>query len=79
MCIRDRIDTAKRHLEMAIKWKGERLGVLETRRHYSNYFRGIQNFKPYRTKLVTTDSSEAIFEIFGELKSKKHFTEKVIA
>ena len=77
--IEDRIDTAKRHLEMAINWKGERLGVLETRRHYSNYFRGIQNFKPYRTKLVTTDSSEAIFEIFGELKSKKHLTDKVIA
>lgn len=77
--IEDRIETAKRHLEMAIKWKGERLGVLETRRHYSNYFRGIQNFKLYRTKLVTTDSSEAIFEIFGELKSKKHIMEAAIA
>ena len=77
--IEDRIETAKRHLEMAINWKGERLGVLETRRHYSNYFRGIQNFKPYRTKLVTTDSSEAIFEIFGELKSKKHIIEAAIA
>ena len=77
--IEDRIETAKRHLEMAIRWKGERLGVLETRRHYSNYFRGIQNFKPYRTKLVTTDSSEAIFEIFGELKSKKHIMEAAIA
>ena len=77
--IEDRIDTAKRHLEMAIEWKGERLGVLETRRHYSNYFRGIQNFKPYRTKLVTTDSSEAIFEILGELKSKKHIIDSATA
>ena len=39
--INERIDMARRHLEMSIKWKGEKLGVLETRRHYSNYFKGI--------------------------------------
>ena len=52
--IGQRITTAKRHLEMSIKWKGERLGLLETRRHYSNYFKGIPDFKPYRTRLVTS-------------------------
>ena len=75
----DRIETAKRHLEMAIKWKGERLGILETRRHYSNYFRGIPNFRPYRTKLVTTDSAHGLFEIFSELETKKHTIEEAIA
>ena len=75
----DRIETAKRHLEMAIKWKGERLGILETRRHYSNYFRGIPNFRPYRTKLVTTDSAHGLFEIFSELETKKHKIEEAIA
>ena len=39
--INERIEMARRHLEMSIKWKGEKLGVLETRRHYSNYFKGI--------------------------------------
>ena len=77
--LEERIYTAKRHLEMAIKWKGERLGLLETRRHYSNYFRGIPNFRPYRTKLVTTDSAHGLFEIFSELETKKHTIEEAIA
>ena len=68
--INERIEMAKKHLTMAIKWKGEKLGVLETRRHYSNYFKGIQDFKKYRTIMVTSDYSENIFSLFSELKSK---------
>ena len=68
--ISERIEMAKKHLTMAIKWKGEKLGVLETRRHYSNYFKGIQDFKKYRTIMVTSDYSENIFSLFSELKSK---------
>ncbi|MGY8948596.1 MAG: tRNA dihydrouridine synthase DusB [Flavobacteriales bacterium] len=69
--IDERIITAKRHLEMSVKWKGERLGLLETRRHYSNYFKGIPDFKPYRTRLVTSDTLEEITEVFRELENKK--------
>ncbi len=69
--IDERIITAKRHLEMSVKWKGERLGLLETRRHYSNYFKGIPDFKPYRTRLVTSDTLEEIMEVFRELENKK--------
>ena len=69
--IDERIITAKRHLEMSIKWKGERLGLLETRRHYSNYFKGIPDFKPYRTKLVKSDTLEEIMEVFLDLENKK--------
>ena len=39
-----RVEAARRHLQMAIDWKGEKLGVLETRRHYTNYFKGIPHF-----------------------------------
>ena len=67
--MRERICAAKRHLEMAINWKGEVLGVLETRRHYSNYFKGIPNFKPYRTKMVTSDHSRDVFKVFDEVES----------
>lgn len=52
---------------MAIDWKGETLGVFETRRHYSNYFRGIPNFKNYRTKMVTSDQSKDVFDVFDEV------------
>ncbi len=68
--INDRIEMAKRHLEMSIKWKGEKLGVLETRRHYSNYFKGIPDFKQYRTKMVTMDHSYEIFDLFEGLENK---------
>tara|TARA_B100001093_G_scaffold125867_1_gene118404 strand:- start:1604 stop:2602 length:999 start_codon:yes stop_codon:yes gene_type:complete len=65
--IQERARVAKRHLEMSVSWKGERLGVYETRRHYSNYFKGIENFKPFRTKLVTTETSEEVFEVLDSI------------
>ena len=69
--LEERIYTAKRHLAMAINWKGERLGLLETRRHYSNYFRGVSNFKPYRTRLVTGDTTKEVMNVFKELEEKQ--------
>ena len=67
----DRVKVAKEHLKMAIKWKGETLGVLETRRHYSNYFRGIPNFKQYRTRMVTSNFSKDVFSVFDELIQRR--------
>lgn len=64
----ERIRVAKAHLEMAVAWKGEGLGVVETRRHYTNYFKGIINFKPYRMRLVTSDSYEELLETFKEIE-----------
>lgn len=63
----ERVKVARRHLEMAIDWKGETLGVFETRRHYSNYFRGIPNFKEYRTRMVTSDKASDVFAVFDEV------------
>jgi len=64
----DRINAARRHLEMSVKWKGETLGVLEMRRHYGNYFKGISHFKEHRMKLVTTNEAEAVFEALDEIE-----------
>ena len=66
----ERVEAASRHLQMSLDWKGEKLGVFETRRHYTNYFKGIANFKEYRTKLVTTDHSEGVFEVLDEALEK---------
>ena len=63
----ERVRVAKRHLEMAICWKGEHLGVFETRRHYTNYFKGIPHFKEYRQRLVTTDTAVEVFSILDEI------------
>jgi len=65
--IPERVEMAKRHLEMAIAWKGERLGIYETRRHYSNYFKGIPGFKPYRQKLVTTDEPDKVYSTLNQV------------
>ncbi len=63
----ERVEAAKRHLQMAIDWKGERLGVFETRRHYTNYFKGIPDFKQYRMRMVTSDDSVDVFKVFDEV------------
>ena len=65
--VADRVSVARRHLEMAVDWKGEVLGVLETRRHYTNYFKGLDNFKPYRTRMVTSNRSEEVYQVFDEV------------
>ncbi|WP_298793377.1 tRNA dihydrouridine synthase DusB [uncultured Allomuricauda sp.] len=66
----ERVDAARRHLQMAIDWKGEKLGVFETRRHYTNYFKGIPHFKEYRMKMVTSDESVDVFAAFDEVLEK---------
>lgn len=60
--IEQRINVAKRHLEMSIKWKGEKLGIVEMRRHYANYFKGIPHLKEFRIKLVTETNPETLFQ-----------------
>ena len=64
-----RAAAAKEHLERSIKWKGETLGVLEMRRHYSNYFKGIPHFKETRMQLVTEMDPTALTEILGSIRT----------
>lgn len=65
--IEERVAVVKRHLDFSIRWKGDRLGLLEMRRHYSNYFRGLPNFRPIRMQLVETLSIEEIYAILDEV------------
>lgn len=67
--LQERVEAARRHLQMAIDWKGEKLGVFETRRHYTNYFKGIPHFKEYRMKMVTSDAAEDVFAAFDEVET----------
>lgn len=68
--MQERVEAARRHLQMAIDWKGEKLGVFETRRHYTNYFKGIPHFKEYRMKMVTSDDAADVFAAFDEVEEK---------
>lgn len=64
----DRVEAAQNHLMWSMEWKGERLGIVEMRRHYTNYFKGISNFKEHRLKLVTLEKPEELFKTFSEIK-----------
>ena len=65
--ISDKERMAKRHLEMAVKWKGEILGVLETRRHYGNYFKGVANFKETKSRILNEKDPIKIFHELDEI------------
>lgn len=68
--IEDRVDVCRTHLVKSVEWKGEKLGIVEMRRHYANYFKGLPNFKEIRTKLVTLDDFEPINALLDEVKEK---------
>lgn len=66
--IDERIAVFRKHLDFSIEWKGLKLGLLEMRRHYTNYFKGIPHVKPFRTRLVTCDSYDGVLSIIEELR-----------
>ncbi len=63
----ERAHLCKRHLEMSVKWKGERTAVLEMRKHYCTYFKGLPNFKPFRMQLVSVYKAEEVYEIIEKI------------
>ena len=63
-----RIALCREHLEFSLRWKGPILGVVETRRHYTNYFKHIPDFKEYRMRLVTATQAEDLFQILDEVE-----------
>ena len=63
----ERIKICKQHIELSNKWKGEQVSLREIRKHYTNYFKGYYNIKPYRLRLVTAKSFEDVFQVFDEL------------
>jgi nifR3 family TIM-barrel protein len=68
--IHERVDAVKRHLRHSIEWKGEKLGVLEMRRHYTNYFRGYPHIKAYRQQLVTEHDPALLFEVLDSMEER---------
>lgn len=63
----ERVRVTKKHFEFSIRWKGEKLGVFEMRRHYSNYFKGVPDFKPFRTRLVEAGTPAEVDAILEEV------------
>ncbi|WKN41534.1 tRNA dihydrouridine synthase DusB [Tunicatimonas pelagia] len=68
--LEERVQVAREHLEFSVQWKGERKGIYEMRRHYTNYFRGIPHFKPYRQRLVELPTFAEVSETLNEVAEK---------
>lgn len=64
--ISDRLLAVRQHAEWSVEWKGERLGLVEMRQHYSNYFRGIPHFKDFRKKFLEVFSLEEMNSLIKE-------------
>jgi len=65
--VAERVEACKNHLVHSIKWKGDKLGILEMRRHYSNYFKGFPYFKAFRMKMVLADDMAEILRTMDEV------------
>lgn len=63
----ERVQATKKHFEFSIRWKGDRLGVFEMRRHYTNYFKGVPDFKPFRMRLVEAPTEADVLAILDEV------------
>jgi len=63
----ERIRAVRKHLDFSIRWKGDKLGVFEMRKHYTNYFKGVPDFKPFRIRLVETPEKEELYVTFEEI------------
>ena len=64
----EKAEMALEHLHLSVKWKGEKLGVLEMRRHYANYFRGLPEIKKYRSKLVQINEYKNLVDVINQIK-----------
>ena len=63
----ERVEAARKHLERSIQWKGPRYGVVEMRRHYTNYFKGLEGIKAYRSRLVTEEDPDTLYNILDTI------------
>lgn len=68
--IPERIAVIKQHIQHSIEWKGTSLGLLEMRRHYTNYLKGYPHIKEYRSKLVTLSDRNEIFDLLDDMAEK---------
>jgi tRNA-dihydrouridine synthase B len=65
--IEQRVEVCKKHLHKSYDWKGPVVGILEMRRHYANYLKGLPNIKEYRHKLVRLNTLEEIDAVLDEI------------
>lgn len=69
----ERLAVCRRHLVDSIAWKGEFIALLEIRRHYAHYFKGLPDFKPFRMKLMLANTADEVFKVLTEVETYYHY------
>ena len=65
--LQDRVEVCRQHLAFSVRWKGDKTGIFEMRRHYTNYFKGLPHFKEHRMKLVLAETPFEVDELLSEI------------
>jgi tRNA-dihydrouridine synthase len=65
--IKERVRVCRLHLEKSVELKGEKRGVVEMRKFYGHYFKGLPDIKVYRMKLVTLNNKEDITRLLDKI------------
>jgi nifR3 family TIM-barrel protein len=68
--VADRVEVCRKHLHHSIAWKGDVVGVFEMRTHYGQYFKGIENFKEFRMRLVTAATLAEVDAVLDEVNER---------
>lgn len=68
--LKEKVSLARMHFQRSLEWKGEQRGIFEMRRHFSNYFKGLPDFKEIRLKLVTSLDIEEINDILDLIEQR---------
>jgi nifR3 family TIM-barrel protein len=77
--IHERVRISRIHLEKSVDWKGERLAILEMRKHWSYYFKGYPHFKPFRIRLMEVETFSEMLELLEEIEAHFHGVEPATA
>lgn len=59
----ERCDTAVRQIELAAELRGERIAVLEARRHYCWYLKGVPHAGYYKEQIVRMNTLEDVYQV----------------
>lgn len=74
--ILERVEVCRKHLQRSVEWKGASTGIVEMRKHYANYFKGIDHFKEFRMRLVNLNFAEEIHEVLDEITN--HYSNREV-
>ncbi len=66
----ERLLACRKHLHGSVSWKGQKLGILEMRRHYASYLKGLSHVKEFRNRLVMTENLNEIEGILSEVEER---------